>query len=101
MYTKEQEAPAETKIGTKLPQEPLWRHNRKTGEAVFYNLLHFIAYHLAQLGFKFSVKQSCIMKDLGRGFWTGGPDQNASAALTKVWGHSAMPVLYATIGSYR
>jgi hypothetical protein len=32
---------------------PLWRHNCKKGEAVFYNILHFIGYYPAQtqLGF--------------------------------------------------
>ena len=39
-------------------------HNCKTGEAVFYNILHFIAYYpaLTQLGFILLVKQSCIKK---------------------------------------
>ena len=50
--------------GKKISRGPLWRHNCKTGEAVFYNILHFIAYYpaLTQLGFIFSVKQSCIKK---------------------------------------
>jgi hypothetical protein len=36
----------------------------KTGGVMFYNTLHFIAYYpaLMQLGFIFSVKQSCIKK---------------------------------------
>jgi hypothetical protein len=39
-------------------------HNGKTGDAVFYNILHFIAYYpaLTQLGFILLVKQSCIKK---------------------------------------
>ena len=39
-------------------------HNFKTGDAVFYNILHFIAYYpaLTQLGFILLVKQSCIKK---------------------------------------
>lgn len=36
-------------------------HNGRTGEAVLYSMLHFIAYYpaLVQLAFIFSVKQSC------------------------------------------
>ena len=41
--------------GAKPPRGPLWGHNCKMGEAVFYNMLHFIAYYtsLMQLGFIF------------------------------------------------
>jgi hypothetical protein len=48
-----------------FPRGPGLRcHNCKTGEAMFYNIVHFIAYYLAltQLGFICLVKQSCVKK---------------------------------------
>jgi hypothetical protein len=62
-----------------------WRHDCKRGDMVSCKILHFIAYYLGlmQLGFIFSVTQSCIEKlqgssfrFLGGGdFWAGAPGQ--------------------------
>jgi hypothetical protein len=44
-------------------------HDCKTGEAVFYDILCFIAYYpeLTQLGFILSIKQSCFKKIVALG----------------------------------
>jgi hypothetical protein len=53
--------PGNVKLKLPIPRA-LWRHNCKSRDAVFYNILHFIVYYptLTQLGFIFSFKQSCI-----------------------------------------